>query len=156
MYLSCTDVIAEDKKKSGSGFRLSFFQSLSSTSQWEEKCPGVWSSNLNEPLKKHRVSINLSAEPGTESRPFLEWGKHIFQTDLDVMHPSSLSSPAKRLPFVLLQGFSCWMMCMSEVTEWDTPLQRHQWQPSQKKHQHEFINQLLGGLLLLIIIPSDA
>lgn len=43
MYLSCTDVIADVKKKSGSGFRLSLFQSFSSpsSSHWEEKRPGV-------------------------------------------------------------------------------------------------------------------
>lgn len=104
MYLSFTDVIAEVKKKSGSGFRLSLFQSFSSpsSSHREEKRPGVWSSNLNEALKKCWVSINCPPEPGTEPTPFLEWAKHVTKTDLEVTLPLSSSSPAKRLPFLLL------------------------------------------------------
>lgn len=47
--------------------------------------------------------------------------------------PPSSSSSVNRRPLVVLapRGFSCWMMCMSDVTEWDTPLQRR------KQSDHE-------------------
>lgn len=58
------------------------------------------------------------------------WGCNVWVlvllSDREVKDPSSSSSSMNRRPLLLLTptGVSCWMMCMSDVTEWDTPLQR--------------------------------
>lgn len=138
-YFSSTDVIAEVRKKSGSGFLLSFIQPLSSalSSHREGKWSEDLSSNRDALLKEQEMDVNVWGltrgkvdfklnRTSAIIYVVITFHKDVFVSNLEVKWPSSSSSSRIPLPLEALaaRGFSCWMMCMSDVTEWDTPLQK--------------------------------